>query len=156
LPQIIPCAPRGLTADVAGCTVPLAGVAGDQQAALFGQCCFTAGMAKNTYGTGCFALLNTGTRPLVSQHRLLTTVAWQREATHYALEGSVFVAGAVVQWLRDALGIIESSGEVEALATSVADIRTHAAPSWACRAAAPAHISHAPLSKRSRSRVQSC
>jgi glycerol kinase len=101
--------------------VPLAGIAGDQQAALFGQTCFTPGMAKNTYGTGCFALLNTGTRPLISQHRLLTTVAWQREVTHYALEGSVFVAGAVVQWLRDALGIIDSSADVEALATSVAD-----------------------------------
>ncbi len=82
------------------------GIAGDQQAALFGQTCFTPGMAKNTYGTGCFALLNTGTQPLMSQHRLLTTVAWQREVTHYALEGSVFVAGAVVQWLRDGLGII--------------------------------------------------
>jgi glycerol kinase len=78
-------------------------------------------MAKNTYGTGCFALLNTGTRPLMSQHRLLTTVAWQREVTQYALEGSVFVAGAVVQWLRDALGVIASSAEVEALAVSVAD-----------------------------------
>jgi glycerol kinase len=124
LPQIIPTAARtaaDLGANVAGHLVPLAGVAGDQQAALFGQTCFTPGMAKNTYGTGCFALLNTGTRPLISQHRLLTTVAWQREATHYALEGSVFVAGAVVQWLRDALGIIESSAAVEALATSVAD-----------------------------------
>jgi glycerol kinase len=78
-------------------------------------------MAKNTYGTGCFALLHTGTRPLISQHRLLTTVAWRREATHYALEGSVFVAGAVVQWLRDALGVIDSSADVEALALSVAD-----------------------------------
>jgi glycerol kinase len=124
LPQIIPTAARAapdLTCDLAGHTVPIAGVAGDQQAALFGQTCFTPGMAKNTYGTGCFALLHTGTHPLISQHRLLTTVAWQREATHYALEGSVFVAGAVVQWLRDALGIIDSSADVEALATSVAD-----------------------------------
>jgi glycerol kinase len=78
-------------------------------------------MAKNTYGTGCFALLNTGTQPLMSQHRLLTTVAWRRELTCYALEGSIFVAGAVVQWLRDALGIIASSADVEALATSVTD-----------------------------------
>jgi glycerol kinase len=78
-------------------------------------------MAKNTYGTGCFALLNTGIRPLSSQHRLLTTIAWQREVTQYALEGSVFVAGAVVQWLRDALGVIESSADVETLAVSVAD-----------------------------------
>jgi len=121
LPQIIPSAPRDLTAELTGCAVPLAGIAGDQQAALFGQCCFTPGMAKNTYGTGCFALLHTGTRPLISQHRLLTTVAWRREATHYALEGSVFVAGAVVQWLRDALGVIDSSADVEALALSVAD-----------------------------------
>jgi len=123
LPQIIPTAARtaaGLSANLAGHVVPLAGVAGDQQAALFGQTCFTPGMAKNTYGTGCFALLNTGTRPLISEHRLLTTVAWQREVTHYALEGSVFVAGAVVQWLRDSLGIIDSSADVEALATSVA------------------------------------
>jgi glycerol kinase len=121
LPRIIPSAGCDLTADLAGCAVPLAGIAGDQQAALFGQCCFTPGMAKNTYGTGCFALLNTGTRSLISQHRLLTTVAWQREATHYALEGSVFVGGAVVQWLRDALGVIQSSADVEALALSVAD-----------------------------------
>jgi glycerol kinase len=124
LPQIIPTAARAaadLTANLEGHEVPLAGIAGDQQAALFGQTCFTPGMAKNTYGTGCFALMNTGTRPLMSQHRLLTTVAWQREITQYALEGSVFVAGAVVQWLRDGLGIIESSAEVETLATSVAD-----------------------------------
>ena len=124
LPQIIPTAARAacdLTANLDGHEVPLAGIAGDQQAALFGQTCFTPGMAKNTYGTGCFALLNTGTRPLMSQHRLLTTVAWQREVTQYALEGSVFVAGAVVQWLRDALGVIASSAEVEALAVSVAD-----------------------------------
>ena len=124
LPQIIPTAARtalDLTANIAGYPVPLAGIAGDQQAALFGQACFTAGMAKNTYGTGCFALMNTGNRPLISQHRLLTTVAWQRETTQYALEGSVFVGGAVVQWLRDGLGIIASSAEVEPLATSVAD-----------------------------------
>jgi len=124
LPQIIPSAARAaadLTANLAGYEVPLTGLAGDQQAALFGQTCFKPGMAKNTYGTGCFALMNTGTQPLYSQHRLLTTIAWQREVTHYALEGSVFVAGAVVQWLRDALGIIERAADVEALATSIVD-----------------------------------
>jgi glycerol kinase len=135
LPQIIPTAARtasDLTASLAGYAVPLAGIAGDQQAALFGQTCFSPGMAKNTYGTGCFALLNTGTRPLLSQHRLLTTVAWQREVTQYALEGSVFVAGAVVQWLRDAIGIIANSADVETLATSVADsCGVHFVPAFA-------------------------
>jgi glycerol kinase len=101
--------------------VPLTAIVGDQQAALFGQTCFKPGMAKNTYGTGCFALMNTGAQPQVSKHRLLTTIAWQRDVTQYALEGSVFVAGAVVQWLRDGLGIIEHSADVEALAASVAD-----------------------------------
>jgi glycerol kinase len=106
--------------------LPIAGIAGDQQAALFGQACQHAGMAKNTYGTGCFMLMNTGTKPVVSQHRLLTTVAWRlptagTKETHYALEGSVFAAGAAVQWLRDGLGIINSSAEIEPLARSVAD-----------------------------------
>jgi glycerol kinase len=102
--------------------IPIAGVAGDQQAALFGQGCHTPGMAKNTYGTGCFMLMNTGERPMVSQHRLLTTVAWRIDnTTHYALEGSVFIAGAAIQWLRDQLGMIRDAGEVEALAASVAD-----------------------------------
>ena len=104
-----------------GRELPLTGIAGDQQAALFGQTCFTPGMAKNTYGTGCFLLMNTGTRPLCSKHRLLTTVAWQTDRLHFALEGSVFVGGAVVQWLRDGLGIIERSDDVEALAASVPD-----------------------------------
>ena len=100
--------------------IPVAGVAGDQQAALFGQTCFRPGMTKNTYGTGCFALTNCGTRPPQSQSGLVTTVAWQAEGlTEYALEGSVFVAGAAVQWLRDGLGIIERSSDVEALAASV-------------------------------------
>ncbi|MDZ4184955.1 MAG: glycerol kinase GlpK [Desulfuromonadales bacterium] len=100
--------------------VPIAGIAGDQQAALFGQGCFQPGMAKNTYGTGCFMLMQTGTQPVVSQNKLLTTVAWRMGGvTEYALEGSVFIAGAAVQWLRDGLGIIRSSGEVEALAASV-------------------------------------
>ena len=102
--------------------IPLAGIAGDQQAALFGQACATAGMAKNTYGTGCFLLMHCGDTPVASRHNLLTTVAWQLAGrAEYALEGSVFVAGAAVQWLRDGLGIIRSSGEVEALAASVPD-----------------------------------
>jgi glycerol kinase len=102
--------------------IPIAGIAGDQQAALFGQACHRPGMAKNTYGTGCFLLMNTGTKPAASRHRLLSTVAWQRAGTtSYALEGSVFVAGAAVQWLRDGLGLIESSSQVEVLASSVPD-----------------------------------
>jgi len=104
-----------------GRSIPIAGIAGDQQAALFGQACFEPGMAKNTYGTGCFLLMNTGAAPLVSANRLLTTIAWQTTARSYALEGAVFVGGAVVQWLRDGLGIIERSGDVEALAASVPD-----------------------------------
>ncbi|MGA7931356.1 MAG: glycerol kinase GlpK [Candidatus Sulfotelmatobacter sp.] len=102
--------------------IPIAGVAGDQQAALFGQRCISPGLTKNTYGTGCFLLQSTGTRAVRSTHRLLTTVAWRiGNDTHYALEGSVFVGGAVVQWLRDSLGIIRTSSEVEALANSVPD-----------------------------------
>jgi glycerol kinase len=110
-------------ASVAGLAgVPIAGIAGDQQAALFGQLCTEAGLTKNTYGTGCFMLQNTGTSAPVSRHKLLSTVAWRRGSrTEYALEGSVFIGGAVVQWLRDGLGIIESSADVEALATSVPD-----------------------------------
>lgn len=102
--------------------IPIAGIAGDQQAALFGQACFSPGMAKNTYGTGCFMLMHTGERPVASRHNLLTTVAWRMGGkAEYTLEGSVFVAGAVVQWLRDGLGIIRSSSEVEALAAKVPD-----------------------------------
>ena len=102
--------------------IPIAGIAGDQQAALFGQRCITPGMVKNTYGTGCFMLMHTGTTPIRSRAKLLTTAACQAGAAReYALEGSVFIAGAVVQWLRDGLGIIRSSAEVEALAGSVAD-----------------------------------
>ena len=102
--------------------VPIAGIAGDQQAALFGQMCVSPGLTKNTYGTGCFLLQNTGERPAVSRNRLLSTVAWQIGGqTMYALEGSVFIGGAVVQWLRDGLGIIRESSDVEALALSVAD-----------------------------------
>lgn len=102
--------------------IPIAGIAGDQQAALFGQMCTQPGMVKNTYGTGCFMLMQTGTKAVPSKNHLLTTIAWQiNGVTEYALEGSVFIAGAVVQWLRDGLGIIRSSAEVESLAATVAD-----------------------------------
>ena len=105
-----------------GAAIPIAGIAGDQQAALFGQQCVNPGMVKNTYGTGCFMLMNTGDRPVESKSRLLTTVAWQiGERFEYALEGSVFVAGAVVKWLRDSLGIIQSSAQVSELAATVED-----------------------------------
>jgi glycerol kinase len=112
----------GYTGDEFGASIPIAGIAGDQQAATFGQAALQPGMAKNTYGTGCFALLNIGEKPIVSQYQLLTTIARRmRGHTDYALEGSVFIAGAVVQWLRDGLGIIKSSTEVEALASTVTD-----------------------------------
>jgi glycerol kinase len=102
--------------------VAIAGIAGDQQAALFGQMCLTPGMSKNTYGTGCFLLQNIGTTPTRSEQQLVTTVAWQRDGrTEYALEGSVFIGGAVVQWIRDGLGLVRSAPEIEALASSVAD-----------------------------------
>lgn len=108
--------------DLFASRIPIAGVAGDQQAALFGQCCFEAGMVKNTYGTGCFMLMNTGAQARTSRNRLLTTMAWARgRERSFALEGSVFVGGAVVQWLRDGLGIIRSSAEIEGLAVSVPD-----------------------------------
>lgn len=102
--------------------IPIAGIAGDQQAALFGQMCMDPGMAKNTYGTGCFLLMHTGAEAIPSQQHLLTTIAWRiGDRTEFALEGSVFIAGAVVQWLRDGLGVIRASREVEALAASVPD-----------------------------------
>jgi glycerol kinase len=105
-----------------GGAIPIAGMAGDQQAALFGQACTRPGMVKNTYGTGCFMLMHTGEKPIASKNNLLTTVAWRiGRRTEYALEGSIFIAGAVVQWLRDGLGIIASSGEVEPLAAQVPD-----------------------------------
>jgi glycerol kinase len=105
-----------------GTNIPISGIAGDQQAALFGQMCTQPGMVKNTYGTGCFMLMNTGTQPILSKNNLLTTIAWKiGDTTTYALEGGVFIAGAVVQWLRDGLGIIKTSGEVEKLAASVED-----------------------------------
>jgi glycerol kinase len=122
LPGVIPSSGVCATATIGGAEVPIAGIAGDQQAALFGQACHSPGLAKNTYGTGCFLLMHTGAKAVASTHRLLTTVAWQRDAgLEYALEGSVFVGGAVVQWLRDGLKIVRSAGEVEALAASVAD-----------------------------------
>jgi glycerol kinase len=105
-----------------GRPVPIAGIAGDQQAALFGQACLKPGMVKNTYGTGCFMLMNTGTKRIASKHNLLTTIAWRiGDRTEYALEGSIFIAGAVVQWLRDGLEFIRSAPEIEALAAVVED-----------------------------------
>jgi glycerol kinase len=127
LPQVVPSS--GVLGEtepsLLGLAIPIAGVAGDQQAATFGQACFAPGMAKNTYGTGCFMLMNTGTRPVASRNRLLTTVGWQGPAgpgrTAYCLEGSVFMAGATVQWLRDGLQVIRSAPEVESLAAQVDD-----------------------------------
>ena len=102
--------------------VPIAGIAGDQQAALFGQMCTRPGSVKNTYGTGCFLLMNTGAKPIISKNDLLTTIAWKiGDTVNYALEGSIFVGGSVVQWLRDGLGIIRSSADIEALAMTVPD-----------------------------------
>lgn len=102
--------------------IPIAGIAGDQQSALFGQLCTEVGMAKNTYGTGCFLLMNIGDKPIISKNKLVTTVAWQiGDKVSYALEGSIFIGGAVVQWLRDELGIIKKSSDIERLATSVED-----------------------------------
>jgi glycerol kinase len=125
LPRIMPSAGVfGETVDLGWLPrgVPVAGIAGDQQAALFGQACYEVGSAKNTYGTGCFVLLNTGTTPVVSRHGLLTTIAWQIDGkTTYALEGSVFIAGAAMQWLRDGLGLLETAGESQAMAESVPD-----------------------------------
>jgi len=129
LPKIVPS--QGVCAETRGVPglrdgIPIAGVAGDQQAALFGQLCHAPGEAKCTYGTGAFLLMNTGTRPVPSRHGLVTTLAWLRPSSqglkaHYALEGSAFIAGAMVQWLRDGLGIIKSAAEIEALAASVPD-----------------------------------
>jgi len=125
LPTVVPSSGQvGLTRDVPGLPdgIPIAGIAGDQQSALFGQACFTPGDAKCTYGTGAFILMNTGAQPVASQSGLLTTVAWQLPGElRYALEGSAFIAGAAVQWLRDGLGLIKSASEIEALARSVPD-----------------------------------
>ena len=119
LPEVKDCAADfGMTAsDLFGRAIPILGVAGDQQAATIGQACFQPGMMKSTYGTGCFALLNTGETPVTSTNRLLTTIAYQLDGKPtYALEGSIFVAGAVVQWLRDGLKIIREAAETQALA----------------------------------------
>lgn len=105
-----------------GGEIPIAGAAGDQQAALFGQNCFHAGDAKNTYGTGCFLLMNTGETPILSKHGLVTTIGWGREGKiNYALEGSIFVAGAAIQWLRDEMEFIRDAAQSEELATQVDD-----------------------------------
>ena len=122
LPQVVPSSGVLGHANLEGVDVPIAGIAGDQQAALFGQACHAPGLAKNTYGTGCFLLMNTGPKAVASRNNLLTTVAWKRGGvTEYALEGSVFIGGAVVQWLRDGLKIIRQASEVEALALTVPD-----------------------------------
>jgi glycerol kinase len=124
LPQVCPSSGLIAQTDTAllGRAIPIGGVAGDQHAALFGQRCTVPGMVKNTYGTGCFMLMNTGQRSVQSASKLLSTLAWHVGGEHaYALEGSVFVAGAIVQWLRDGLGVIGSSNDVEALAKSVPD-----------------------------------
>jgi glycerol kinase len=127
LPDVVPSSEVIATTDpfLFGAALPIAGMAGDQQAATFGQACFAPGMAKNTYGTGCFMLMNTGAAPVSSRNRLLTTIGWQGppgdQRTAYCLEGSVFMAGATVQWLRDGLQVIQSAPEVESLAAQVDD-----------------------------------
>ena len=122
LPKVRPCSEIYGETNLFGDSVPIGGMAGDQQAALFGQGCFHKGMAKNTYGTGCFMLLNTGAKPVTSQNGLLTTIAWGlNNEVSYALEGSVFVAGAAIQWLRDELGIIRTAAESEKCALAVED-----------------------------------
>jgi glycerol kinase len=122
LPRLVPSSGVVASAPLGGVDVPIAGIAGDQQAALFGQACHAPGLAKNTYGTGCFLLLNTGPRAVASKNNLLTTVAWERAGRRdYALEGSVFIGGAVVQWLRDGLRIIRTAAEIGPLAASVPD-----------------------------------
>ncbi len=122
LPEVVASSGECARAELRGASVPIAGIAGDQQAALFGQACLRPGLAKNTYGTGCFMLLNTGTKAVASKNKLLSTIAWRRgDVTEYALEGSVFIAGAVVQWLRDGLQLVRTASEVEALAASVED-----------------------------------
>ncbi len=123
LPEVRPSSGDFGVANIDGVEIPITGVAGDQQAALFGQACHSPGMAKNTYGTGCFLLLNTGSQAVASTNNLLTTTAWQleHEQPQYALEGSVFIGGAVVQWLRDGLRAIKTAADVEALAAEVPD-----------------------------------
>lgn len=120
LPDVKPSAYHFGDYEIDGVKIPIAGIAGDQQAALFGQACFKKGMAKNTYGTGCFMLMNTGEKPQFSKNGLLTTIAYGLDGkVYYALEGSVFIAGAAIQWLRDGLEIIKDAKETEVLADSV-------------------------------------
>ncbi|GAQ25179.1 glycerol kinase GlpK [Tepidanaerobacter syntrophicus] len=124
LPKVMPssCVYGYTTTEIFGGEVPIAGVAGDQQAALFGQACYSAGMAKNTYGTGCFMLMNTGEKAVESKHGLLTTIAWGVDGkVEYALEGSIFIAGAVIQWLRDELRVLDNAAQSEELAMKVED-----------------------------------
>jgi len=124
LPKVVGCSEVSAYAlpEWFGASIPIAGVAGDQHAALFGQRCVVPGMVKNTYGTGCFMLMNTGERPVDSTHGLITTLAWQLgPLKSYALEGSIFIAGAAIQWLRDGLGLIHSSSEIDSLASAVSD-----------------------------------
>ena len=122
LPKVVPSSAHIGDTDDFGGRIPIAGVAGDQQAALFGQACFMPGQAKNTYGTGCFLLMNTGNTPIASEHGLITTMAASYNGkAQYALEGSIFVGGAVIQWLRDELGLVKTAAESEVLATSVPD-----------------------------------
>ena len=122
MPEVRSCSEIYGYTTIAGKKVPVAGMAGDQQSALFGQMCTEPGSVKNTYGTGCFLLMNSGDKPIDSKNNLLTTIAWKiGDTVNYALEGSIFVAGSVVQWLRDGLGIIKSSSEIEALASTVPD-----------------------------------
>lgn len=119
LPQVLDCAADfgHCAANILGASIPISGIAGDQQAALFGQACFSPGMAKSTYGTGCFLIINTGAQAVKSKHKLLTTVGYRLKGeVNYALEGSIFIAGAAIQWLRDGIKIIADAGEVEALA----------------------------------------
>ena len=120
LPTVVPSSGYIADAEIFGTKIPICGIAGDQQASLFGQCCFERGDAKNTYGTGCFLLMNTGNDAIVSKNGLLTTVAWQiGDKLTYALEGSVFIAGAAIQWLRDGLGILASSSDSEKMALDI-------------------------------------
>jgi sugar (pentulose or hexulose) kinase len=150
LPRVVPSSGVLGETRLFGAPLPIAGVAGDQQAATFGQACFTPGLAKNTYGTGCFAVMNTGERRVDSEQGLLTTIGWQLEPgarLSYALEGGVFIAGAAVQWLRDELGIIASAAEIEPLAAQVAE-----QPRGLLRAGlrGPGHAALGPLRPRRR------
>jgi glycerol kinase len=133
LPEIVPSSGRFSTTGVLGTSVPISGIAGDQQAALFGQACFADGMVKNTYGTGSFVLMNTGTRITASRHRLLSSAGWDLgEGPNFVLEGSIFVTGGAIQWLRDGLGIISSVAETGPLAGSVPDAGgTYLVPAFA-------------------------